>query len=157
MSADPRRSIRPLALAGSAALLTAAITVAGPVDSATAASLPFTRCGARTPATVTGVDVTPHPLRPGRDADVTLRGKLKKRVTGGSYDLRVTYLGAPLLHRSGDLADVVHLPLPAGDFRLHKRVPVPRQAPSGRYKLQLTAADQDDKRLLCISVPFEVS
>lgn len=151
------RSTRPLALAGSAALLTGAIAVTGPVAPATAASLPFTSCGAKTSATVTGVDVTPHPLRPGRDAKVTLRGTLKKRVTGGSYDLRVTYSGAPLLHRSGNLADLVRLPVPAGDFRFRKTVPVPRQAPSGRYNLQLTAADKDSRRLLCISVPFEVS
>ncbi len=157
MSADPHRSISLRGRTGSAVLLTAAITMAGLVGPASAASLPFTNCGTRSPATVTGVDVTPHPLQPGRKVDVTLRGKLSERVIGGSYALRVTYLGATLLQRSGKLAEVVQLPLPAGKFRLHKQVPVPNQAPSGKYTLRLTAANQKDKQLLCVSVPFEVN
>jgi hypothetical protein len=145
--------LRLLAATGTAALLATGLAVAPP---AAAASLPFTNCGTDTPAHVTSIDVTPHPLQAGRPAGVTLRGSLSERVTGGSYDLRVSYLGAELLHNSGDLADVVHLPLPAGDFALHKRVPVPRQAPSGKYSLTLTATDQHDRQLLCVRVPFRV-
>jgi len=79
-----------------------------------------------------------------------------EKVTGGAYDARVSYLGAPLLHTSGNLADVVHLPLPAGNFSLHKRFMVPAQAPSGRYTLHLTATNQHDRQLLCVNVPFRV-
>jgi ML domain len=153
MSADARRL---LALTGSAALLAAAVTVATPTARAAADSLPFTNCGGDSPARVSAIDVSPSPLRAGRDASVTVRGTLRQRVTGGSYDLRVSYLGAPLLHRTGDLSDVVRLPIPAGGFSLHKRVPVPEQAPSGRYNLTLTAADSRDDQLLCVRVPFRV-
>lgn len=153
MSADPRRL---LALTGCAVLLAAAVTGAAPAAHAAADSLPFTNCGTDSPARVTSIDVSPSPLQPGRDASVTVRGTLRQRVTGGSYDLRVSYLGAPLLHRNGDLSDVVHLPIPAGNFSLHKRIPVPDQAPSGRYNLLLTAADQNGDQLLCVRVPFRV-
>ncbi|MGQ0465931.1 MAG: ML domain-containing protein [Sporichthyaceae bacterium] len=145
------------ARSGSVALVTAAMVVAGPVGAATAASLPFTRCGTDASATVTRVDVSPHPLQPGRDVAVTVRGKPSERVTAGSYDLTVFYLGSALLQRSGKLGDVAKLPLSAGEFRVYKRVPVPQQAPSGEYRLRLRATDQDDGQLLCISVPFEVN
>jgi|GEM_PF-4157909 len=151
MPADPRRL---LAVAGTAALLTTGLAVATP---AAAASLPFTNCGTHTPARVTSIDVNPSPLQPGRNVTVTLRGSLSQRVTGGSYDVSVSYLGASLLHTSGDLAEVVHLPLPAGKFSLHETVRVPQQAPSGKYHLTLTAADQHDDQLLCVRVPFEVA
>jgi uncharacterized membrane protein len=153
MPADPRRL---LALTGSAALVAAAITVAAPAGRAAADALPFTNCGTNSAARVSAVDVDPSPLQPGRNVDLTLRGSLSEKVTRGSYDVRVTYLGAPLLHTSGDLADVVHLPLPAGTFSLHKKVKVPSEAPSGKYNLTLTAADQHHDQLLCVRVPFEV-
>ncbi|HEY2834324.1 MAG TPA: ML domain-containing protein [Sporichthyaceae bacterium] len=156
MPADRRYPTRLLASGGAAALLATAVTVAAPARAAVADSLPFTNCGTGSPARVSAVDVDPYPLQAGRDVTVSVRGTLRQRVTGGSYDLRVSYLGAPLLHRSGRLADVVHLPLPAGDFSLHKRVPVPDQAPPGRYNLTLTAADQHDDQLLCVRVPFKV-
>jgi hypothetical protein len=145
--------LRLLAATGTAALLATGVAVATP---AAAESLPFTECGTDTPAHLTSVDVTPHPLQPGRPASVTLRGSLSQRVTGGTYDLSVRYLGAQLLHNTGELADVVHLPLPAGKFAIHKRVPVPAQAPSGKYNLTLTAADQHGDQLLCVKVPFRV-
>jgi hypothetical protein len=145
--------LRLLSATGTAALLATGVAVATP---AAAASLPFTECGTDTPAHVTSIDVTPHPLQAGRPAAITLRGTLSERVTSGTYDLRVTYLGAQLLHNSGDLGDVVHLPLAAGKFAIHKRVPVPAQAPSGKYNLTLTAADQHDGQLMCVSVPFRV-
>jgi hypothetical protein len=148
-----RRPTRLLAALGTATLLATGVVAATP---AAAAALPFTNCGSHTTGRVTGVDVDPSPLRPGRNVTITLRGSLSKKVTGGTYDARVTYLGAPLLHTGGNLADVVRLPVPAGSFSLHKTVQVPSRAPSGKYNLTLTAANQRDAPLLCVRVPFEV-
>jgi len=153
MPANHRRPLRLLAATGVAALLATGLAVATP---AAAASLPFTECGTDTPAHVTAIGADPSPLQAGRNVTVTLRGSLSEKVTGGTYDGRISYLGAPLLHTSGNLADVVHLPLPAGKFSLHKRFMVPAQAPSGRYTLHLTATNQHDRQLLCVNVPFRV-
>jgi hypothetical protein len=155
MPVDRRRATRLLAAGGAAALLVAGVAVASPAHAAGTKSLPFSSCGPAAKAQVTDLTVTPYPLRAGRKVALTVRGSLSERVTGGAYDVRVSYLDAALLRVSGDLADVAHLPLPAGSFSLHKKAKVPSQAPAGKYNLTLRATDQNHADLLCISVPFE--
>jgi len=80
---------------------------------------------------------------------VTLPRVAEREGHGGTYDARVSYLGAPLLHTSGNLADVVHLPLPAGSFSLHKRYHGPRPGTVGQIHPAPERANQHDRQLLC--------
>lgn len=135
--------------------LAATVPSAGP---AAAAPAPFTTCADHAHFRVTAVDVTPQPLVPGKKVSISASGTLEHRLTGGTYQAEVRYMGFRVLQRSGSVGELITLPAQAGPATMGAaQLKVPRDAPEGSYELQFSAVDQHNDTLTCLVVPFRVS
>lgn len=149
-----RTSLRQLSTAAAVLALAATVPSASP---AAAAPAPFTSCAPGDARFhVSSVDVTPQPLVPGKKVSIRATGTLHEKLTGGTYQAEVRYLGVSVLQRSGSIGQLIALPAAAGPATMKAKVKVPREAPEGSYELQFSAVDQNNATLTCLVVPFRV-
>ena len=135
-------------------VLGVAIAAATPVAASPA---PFTSCAPQSTLQVNSVDIEPQPLVPGKKVTVRADGTLSERLTDGTYNADVRYMGVSVQQLSGSLGEVISLPAGPGPVTVQRKFKVPKQAPSGSYELTVSATDQNGATLTCLTVPFRVS
>jgi hypothetical protein len=138
-----------------AAVLALAATVPSATPAA-AAPAPFTSCAPDAKFRVSSVDVTPQPLVAGKKVSISVSGTLDEKLTGGTYQADVRYMGFSVLQRSGSIGELTALPAGPGPTTMGASLKVPREAPEGSYELVVSALDQNNATLTCLIVPFRV-
>jgi len=123
--------------------------------------IPFDNCGqAGDKATVSKITATPFPPVKGQDITVDVTGTVSEDVTTGSqYVITVTFDGIQLLQKNGDLCTLspkVPCPIKAGSLDVSDTLNVPSFAPSGNYGIQVSATDQNNNELLCVSIQLQI-
>jgi cathepsin B len=139
----------------------ALILLVATVAVAYAAPVPYTNCGTGNDhIVIKSVSASPFPPTKGSPITVNATGVLDEGVTSGNYELKVSYLGIPLLDKKGDLCTLdpsFPCPFKAGPITISKTETIPSVAPSGAYDIQLSATDQNGQQLLCISLNVTIS
>lgn len=95
-------------------------------------------------------------------------GYLDKEITGGRWSLTGSYLGVPVLYKSGDLCSdsVIDLPFrsgsiyvngltcptPWGVIQVEQKAIFYQSPPPGEYSIRCKMFDQDDEPLMCLDI-----
>ena len=109
-----------------------------------------------------------NPVIPGQNTTVIGSGTLDKAVTSGKWSMTGSYMGLPVLHKSGDLCSdsVVDLPFrtgsiyingltcptPAGTVQVEQKAIFYQSPPPGKYSIRCKMVDQDDEPILCLDI-----
>lgn len=109
-----------------------------------------------------------NPVVPGQNTTVIGLGTLDKTVTSGKWSMTGSYMGLPVLHKSGDLCSdsVVDLPFrtgsiyingltcptAAGTVQVEQKAIFFKSPPPGKYSIRCKMVDQDDEPILCLDI-----
>jgi len=121
----------------------------------------ISRCSSLDELELNGVELNPHPVRPGRSLVLSVHATTKRAITASQHlkwQLSVSKSGSKLFSRSGDLCDVINGPcnLSAGQtFTIQRTESIPGFVPSGRYKVNFKVTEPtsgNDRVLLCTEI-----
>jgi hypothetical protein len=113
--------------------------------------VPYTFCGSSSDLlTLTSVTSNKWPPIGGKLMIINVAGTVSQTVVDGSYEIKGTAFGIPILDLKGDLSDLVPLPVAAGPVQLTKNESIP--AISTTVKLHITAVDNKGNELTCLDV-----
>lgn len=100
--------------------------------------------------------MAPIPAVANSNLTITVVGLLDKPLTSGFVQFEGYYLGLPVLNKSGSLCDstFIKCPVRPGAFNLTLSTYLPPNFPAGDFIVKMTAIDQDQEELWCMS--FEI-
>ena len=117
---------------------------------------------------ITKVGIINNPVVPGLNTTVVAYGFLDKDVTSGRWSLTGSYMGVPVIHKSGDLCSdsVIDLPFRSGSIyvngltcptsfgyiQVEQKAIFFQSPPSGEYSIRCKMFDQDDEPILCLDI-----
>jgi len=86
---------------------------------------------------------------------VNMTGEIDETVTAGTYTIDVTLDGIPLPSIGGDIDQFKPLPLPDGNLSMSFSQDIPSGILQGTTcSLQISAVDQNNDQLFCITMSF---
>jgi len=122
-----------------------------------AVNIPYTNCGTSTDhITISTATASVWPPVPGQALDIVLAGATDEDITGGTYEAKVTFDFIPVLDKSGNIAELVKLPVSKGAATITKSVTLPASIPSGAVTIHVTASDQASQELVCIDISAQI-
>jgi len=121
--------------------------------------VPYTSCATGPEhVTLTSVSASAWPTVKGSNLVVDLAGNIDEILTGGTYEVKVSFDYIPVIDKTGNLADLnVTFPLPVGPISLQDTFSLPSGLPSGHIDVTITAADSHGSQLLCVAVSSDIS
>lgn len=136
-----------------------AILLIGLVAFATAANIPFTNCGSSNyQAQVTSVGATPWPPVMGQNVQVVVNANALEQITGGAYELKISFMGLQILDKTGPLTDLgISLPVAPGPFTATYSQAVPSLPIHGAVVITFTATDAAGAPLVCVQVNTNIA
>jgi len=117
-------------------------------------TIPLTNCGTSADhITITSATANVWPPVPGQALDLNLAGSTDEDITGGTYEAKVSVDFLPILDKTGNISDLVKLPILKGSTTITKSVTLPAGIPAGTYvDIQVTADDQNGSELVCVTL-----
>jgi len=106
--------------------------------------------------TISKVDLTPNPPKPGETLEISAKGIFTEEVKKGAYiDISVKYGLIKLLSQKADLCEQMknvdeECPL-IGEKTIKKEVDLPKQIPPGQYTVLADVYTKDDKQITCLT------
>jgi len=120
----------------------------------------WTSCGtASDHFTIDNVVVTPSTPVKGELVIVSATGTLNEEVTAGNVHVTVKYGFITLINQNVDFCsseNPVPCPVPAGTYTHTVNATIPANAPSGTYKANIVATDQNSQEIACIDVTLNL-
>jgi len=121
-------------------------------------SVPYKTCGSATDdVNITSLVSNSWPPSKGSTLSLNITGNNSKDITSGGYTISITVNGVPLPDITGDIDVFRPLPWPVGELLCTYSQDIPSIAPSGQYKVKISAVDQDSVEIFCINVAFSLS
>jgi len=116
-------------------------------------TIPITNCGTSSDhITITSATANVWPPVPGQALDLNLSGSTDEDITGGTYEAKVSFDFIPILDKTGNISDLVKLPILKGATTITKSVTLPSGIPSGSVDIHVTADDQNGQELVCVDI-----
>jgi len=120
-------------------------------------SVPYKWCGkAGDDATITSIVSNEFPPVKGDTLSLNVTGNLTKEVTDGTYVIAVSVGGFPLPDINGPISKFRSLPWSTGELNFTFSQLIPSAAPSGSYSVKISAVDQNNTQIFCITVAFQL-
>ncbi|CAJ1979086.1 unnamed protein product [Sphenostylis stenocarpa] len=105
---------------------------------------------------VSGVDISPDPVKSGHPATFKIYASSGKSIYGGEVVIGVSYVGVPVHTESIDLCKEVKCPVANGNFVISHTQTLPAITPPGPYSLKMTLKNDRDELLTCIKFNFKI-
>ncbi|XP_004249400.1 uncharacterized protein [Solanum lycopersicum] len=105
---------------------------------------------------VNGVDITPYPVKGGKEATFSIAAITDDNISGGKLIIDVKYLFLHVHHETRDICKETSCPI-SGDFVLSHSQALPGFAPPGSYTLTMKMVDGNNQELSCITFGFSMS
>ncbi|XP_049400588.1 uncharacterized protein LOC125864609 isoform X2 [Solanum stenotomum] len=105
---------------------------------------------------VSGVDITPYPVKGGKEATFSIAATTDDNISGGKLIIDVKYLFLHVHHETHDICKETSCPV-SGDFVLSHCQALPGIAPPGSYTLTMKMVDGNNQELSCITFGFSMS
>lgn len=124
------------------------------------ADIPYHNCGS--PADhvkIASARATEWPPRANADTTLQLLGVLNEDLNGGTYNVKVSFFGFPIVDERGDMRDLpdVQWPVKAGEWNITSTFTLPAIIAAGtQVTLKLSAEDERGEGLTCIETEFNV-
>jgi len=122
--------------------------------------VPWKNCGSGSDIIkVQSVDASVWPVSRGKQEVVNIRATVGQQINGGTYELKVTFDGLPLVDKKGNIKDLnISLPIPAGPWVKNITINVPSFIPPGTANAHVVLKDDAGRSALCanVDVPFKV-
>lgn len=132
----------------------------------------FKNCGtAANKATITSTSIVPNPPVLGSNFTASGNGMLLTTVTGGHYNVIVTFAGIQVIDHTGPVCGPSSFPLPLGlgtvevtaltcpatpgPTGITTVIPVSKYAPSGAVVVSVHSYDQAGDELMCYTLNFD--
>jgi len=124
------------------------------------ADQPWENCGTdKDHLKIESLTITPSQLTPGQDFTVSLKGSLDEKITSGSAQIDVTYLGIKIFSHTYDLCSFPGFPCPIsqGPLEITQTETMPSVVPKGTYKGKIVVLDQDKQEVACLTFNIKVA
>ncbi|KAF3657580.1 hypothetical protein CQW23_24607 [Capsicum baccatum] len=105
---------------------------------------------------VSGVDITPYPVKGGKETTFSIAATTDKNISGGKLVIDVKYLFLHVHQESHDICKETSCPA-SGDFVISHTQALPGMTPPGSYTLKMKMMDGNNHELSCITFGFSVS
>ncbi|KAK7342068.1 hypothetical protein VNO80_25011 [Phaseolus coccineus] len=122
------------------------------------ATTKITYCDKKTnyPVKVSGVDISPDPVKSGHPATFKIYATSGKAIHGGEVVIGVSYVGVPVHTENIDLCKEVKCPVANGNFVISHTQTLPVITPPGPYSLKMTLKNDREELLTCIKFNFKI-
>jgi len=131
------------------------------VAAALAVPVPWKNCGSASDIIkVQTVDASAWPVARGKPETVTVLVNVGQPITGGTYELKISFDGLPLVDKKGNLRELnISLPIPAGPWSKNLTIAVPSFIPPGTASAHIVMKDDGGRTCVCVNVdiPFKIS
>ncbi|KAG5252988.1 MD-2-related lipid recognition domain-containing family protein [Salix suchowensis] len=105
---------------------------------------------------VSGVKISPNPVKKGKPATFIISATTSETITGGKLRVDVRYFGFPVYGEYHNLCEETSCPVTGGDFVVSHSQELPGFTPSGSYSLTMKMVDGEGDELTCISFGFHI-
>lgn len=110
---------------------------------------------------LTSVSVVPSLPKKGQDLTVNFELIIKEEITSGEVSVKVIYSVMPIIDEDLDFCNLIpqvnmKCPLEKGTIPVKIEKPLPDFIPSGMYEVNVTATDQNNKQILCVSAQLDI-
>ncbi|KAM3339832.1 putative phosphatidylglycerol/phosphatidylinositol transfer protein DDB [Capsicum galapagoense] len=105
---------------------------------------------------VCGVDITPYPVKRGKESTFSIAATTDDNISGGKLVIDVKYLFLHVHQETHDICKETSCPV-SGDFLLSHSQALPGIAPPGSYALTMKILDESNQELSCITFGFSIS
>ncbi|CAN4109439.1 unnamed protein product [Withania somnifera] len=105
---------------------------------------------------VSGVDITPYPVKGGKETTFSIAATTDKNISGGKLVIDVKYLFLHVHQESHDICKETSCPV-SGDFMISHSQALPGMTPPGSYILTMRMVDGSNHELSCITFGFSIS
>nr|ADD52196.1 putative ML domain protein [Catharanthus roseus] len=106
---------------------------------------------------VSGVKITPNPVRGGEPATFSIAASTDKPISGGKLVIDVYYFGVHVRSETHDICSETSCPILSGDFVVSHSQNLPGFTPPGNYRLRMRMEDVKNQELTCISFNFRIA
>ncbi|KAM0846825.1 hypothetical protein ACQ4PT_055358 [Festuca glaucescens] len=107
------------------------------------------------PVKVTGVEIVPDPVQPGKPATFKISASTDETITKGKLVVDVKYFFFNVYSETDDICTKTTCPATA-DFELAHSQTLPSFTPPGSYTITMKLLGENDKELSCISFGFSI-
>ncbi|MCD7465393.1 hypothetical protein HAX54_001213 [Datura stramonium] len=105
---------------------------------------------------VSGVDITPYPVKGGKETTFSIAATTDENISGGKLVIDVKYLFLHVHQESHDICEETSCPV-SGDFVISHSQALPGITPPGSYTLTMRMVDGSNHELSCITFGFSIS
>jgi len=125
------------------------------------ASWSYTDCGLPTDVIeVRSLTVSPDPPVPGKELTVKASGLVKETIEDGAYATVVVKLGLiKILTKDFDICEeaktanaTIQCPVKNGVYEVEQTVPLPKEIPPAKFRVNVQAFTKDDDAMLCLDL-----
>ncbi|KAG2640032.1 phosphatidylglycerol/phosphatidylinositol transfer protein-like [Panicum virgatum] len=142
-----KQSLLVLAAVAACLLLLPAASVATDVD--------YCSRGKKYPVKVSGVQIVPDPVQPGKPATFKISASTDKIIQKGKLVIDVKYFFLYVHSETRDICGETTCPA-TGDFVLSHQQTLPSFTPPGSYTITMKIVGDDNEELSCISFGFSI-
>ncbi|PWZ15012.1 Phosphatidylglycerol/phosphatidylinositol transfer protein [Zea mays] len=107
------------------------------------------------PVKVSGVQIVPDPVEPGKPATFKISASTDKTIEKGKLVIDVKYFFFYVHSETRDICGEISCPA-TGDFVLSHEQTLPGFTPPGSYTIYMKMVGDDDEELSCISFGFSI-
>ncbi|KAF8732236.1 hypothetical protein HU200_016212 [Digitaria exilis] len=142
-----KQSILVLAAAVACLLLLPAATAATSVE--------YCNKGKQYPVKVSGVEISPDPVQPGKAATFKISASTDKSIEKGKLTIDVKYFFFYVHSETRDICGETTCPA-SGEFVLSHEQTLPSFTPPGSYTITMKILGDNNEELSCISFGFSI-
>lgn len=132
------------------------LSIPFPLASSNSADFQYCNKKADYAVKVSGVDITPYPVKGGKETTFSIAATTDKNISGGKLVIDVKYLFLHVHKESHDICKETSCPV-SGDFVISHSQALPGMTPPGSYTLTMRMLDGSDHELSCITFRFSIS
>jgi len=115
----------------------------------------YTNCGSSgDDFQVSSVVITPSPPVKGHSLTVNSTGSVTKEITNGTVTLKLTFDGFTVSTTNVPFCQEATCPVLVGSHSFSVTESIPSNSPSGSYAAKVSAVDQNNKEIFCVSIAF---
>ncbi|XP_066396738.1 phosphatidylglycerol/phosphatidylinositol transfer protein-like [Miscanthus floridulus] len=107
------------------------------------------------PVKVSGVQIVPDPVEPGKPATFKISASTDKTIEKGKLQIDVKYFFFYVHSETRDICGETSCPA-TGDFMLSHEQTLPGFTPPGSYTIYMKIVGDDNEELSCISFGFSI-
>jgi len=114
-------------------------------------------CGTKTDY-LQGIDIIYNPkhIQKGTNLILNISGILIDTLPNGHINYEIFYDRLPLYKDTIDICSLFKCPLEKGPFDYKKVLEIPKEAIKGKYKIQATGNDKNNKEIFCVNIYLQI-